>query len=526
MIRYNLKIIKRVSGNPKESTAREMKIVQKKKERSWAHILREENNGLKEKIASLKKEKARLKKDLEKSWELMAHVPGGLLLLQRDTIVYANKAVCGWLGYRLEELVGKGLLEILDQDDMQSVDTLIQGRTGIQPPGAVRFRNREGRSVCCAVHMKNTRYEGRKALMLNLIEIERKIEQEKSILETQKFDALKRAACVFSQEWEMSDTPVNPFLEMLSDYAKESYHPSEISPVNLNETIEASIAEYCSENGINYGQNNNPEDQILFKTFLNASSPIPGCRKDLHNAFAGLIANAAEALEAEREIYLTADENPGLINIYVQENGVGINKHVADNIFDPFFTTKGHGHKGLGLSLAHAAIERHGGKIEAILHEAGGTTFHVKLPLEQNPYKTDDRPPQDKRAVKDSRVLLFGGQNILMNLLFRFLSKKPFHITRVDSYVACFKTLKRRPFHLMLVDQSERPEKTAWLIGKVRHTDPDLPIALFNASNGDDTEPSTAPGADLVIPRPLHLGRFYGSIYRLMTEGRAPRPHN
>ncbi|MBT3254977.1 MAG: PAS domain S-box protein [Deltaproteobacteria bacterium] len=524
MIRYILKIIKRVSKNLKNPTASEIKTVQKKKARSWGHNLREENSGLREKISVLRKETARLKKDLEKAWELMAHVPGGLFLLQQETIVYANKAACGWLGYSLEELSGKSLLDIFDQEDIQSIDAFIQGETGIRTPGALYFKNSEGRSVCCAVHINKTRYEGRNALLLNLIEIERKIEQEKSILEARKFEALKRAAGAFAREWEVSDKPGNPLSEMLNDYARKTYQPSEISPLNLNETIEASIAAYCSANGINYGQDNNPEDQILFKTSLNASSPIHGCRKDLHNAFMSLIANAVEALEAEGEIYLTADEKPGLINVYVQENGIGIHKNVVDNIFDPFFTTKGDGHKGLGLSLARAVIERHGGKIGVTRHEAGGATFHIKLPLDHSPFKTDDRPK--KRSVKDARILLMGGQNILINLLCRFLSSKPLHITRVDSYGECFKALKGRPFHLMLVDQSENPEKTPWLIRKVYHTHPDLPIALFNASNGDDDELPKTPGADLVIPRPLHLGRFYSSIYRLMTEGKASRPHN
>lgn len=524
MIRYIPKIIKRVSKNLKNSTASEMKNVEKKKARSWGHILREENSGLREKVAVLRKETARLKKDLEKAWELMAHVPGGLFLLQQETIVYANKAACGWLGYSLEELAGKSLLDIFDQEDIQSIDAFIQGKTGIQTPGALRFKNSEGRSICCAVHIKKTRYKGRNALLLNLIEIERKIEQEKAILEARKFEALKRVAGAFAREWEISDKPGNPLSEMLNDYARKTYQPSELSPLNLNEMIEASVAEYCSVNGINYGQNHNAEDQILFKTSLNASSPIHGCRKDLHNAFMSLIANAAEALKAEGEIYLTADEKPGLINVYVQEGGIGIHKNVVDNIFDPFFTTKGEGHKGLGLSLARAVIERHGGKIGVTRHEAGGATFHVKLPLENSPFKTDDRPK--KRSIKDARILLMGGQNILINLLCRFLSSKPLHITRVDSYGQCFKALKGGPFHLMLIDQSKSPEKTAWLIGKVRHTHPDLPIALFNVSNGDDDELSKTPEADLVIPRPLHLGRFYSSIYRLMTEGKASRPQN
>ncbi|MBW2708269.1 MAG: PAS domain S-box protein [Deltaproteobacteria bacterium] len=524
MIRYISKIIKYVSRNLKNSTATEMKTVQKKKARSWAHNLREENSGLKEKIVALRKETARLKKDLEKTWELMAHVPGGLVLLQQETIVYANKAACGWLGYSLGELAGKSLLDIFDQEDMQSIHAFIREKTGTQTPDTLRFKNSEGRSIYCAVHIKKTRYEGRNALLLNLIEIERKIEREKAILETRKFEALQRMSGAFAREWEIVDKPGNPLSEMLNNYAKKAYQPSEISPLNLNETIEASVAEYCSANGIRYGQGHNPENQIRFKTSLNASSPIHGCRKDLHNAFMSLIANAVEAIESEGEIYLTVDEKPGLINIYVQENGTGIHKNVADNIFDPFFTTKGDGHKGLGLSLARAVIERHGGKIAVTRHDAGGATFHVKLPLGHNPFKTDDQPK--KRAIKDARILLIGGQNILIDLLRHFLSGKSLHITRVDSHGECFKALKSGPFDLMLINQSKSPEKTAWLIRKIRHTHPDLPIALFDVSNDDDAELPPPPGADLVIPRPLHLERFYSSIYHLMAEGKASRPHH
>ena len=214
-----------------------MKIVQKKKTRSWGHNLREENSGLREKVAVLRKETARLKKDLEKAWELMAHVPGGLFLLQQETIVYANKAACGWLGYSLGELAGKSLLDIFDQEDIQSIDAFIQGKAGTQTPGALRFKNSEGKLIYCAVHIKRTRYEGRNALLLNLIEIERKIEQEKALLNTQKFEALQRMAGTFVQDWETAEKSENPLLKALYDFSKKTYLPSDVSALNLNEII-------------------------------------------------------------------------------------------------------------------------------------------------------------------------------------------------------------------------------------------------------------------------------------------------
>jgi len=516
MIRYILKIIKGVSKNHKNSTAGSMETVPKQKTRSWGHRLREENNGLREKIVTLRKENARLKKDLEKAWELMAHIPGGLFLLQQETIVYANKAACGWLGYSLGELAGKSLLEIIDAEDVQSIQAFIRGKAGTQTPDALRFKNREGRSVYCAIHIKKTRYEGRKAFLLNLIEIERKIEQEKTILEGQKFEALQRVAGAFAGE--STGTTDNSLLQNLAVYARKGYEPSEISPLNLNRMLEKSVSRYCAEKGIRCEQDDDSENKIHFKTALHASSPINGCQKELQNAFMNLIANAAEALETSNEIYLTAQEKPGVINFYLQENGCGIRENDIDKIFDPFFTTKGNPHKGLGLSLARAVFERHGGSIRVIRHEAGGTTLHVTLPLDHDAFKTS--APPKRKSIKDSKILLIGDQNILINLLFRFLSAKQLDVTRVDTYGECFKVLKSELFDLLLVDHHKSMAKTEWLIRKVRQTNPELAIVLFNVSKSDKPDISKTPGIDLLVPKPIHVGGFYSSISRLISEGK------
>ncbi len=496
-----------------------MESIEKKKTRSWGHRLREENNSLREKIVALRKENTRLKKDLEKAWELMAHVPGGLFLLQQDTIVYANRAACGWLGYSLGELAGKSLLEIIDPEDVKLIRAFIRGKAGTQTPDALRFRNREGRSVYCAIHIKKTRYEGRKAFLLNLIEIERKIEQEKVILEAEKVEALQRAAGALARE--ISEAPENSLLKNLTIYSRKSYEPFEISPLNLNKMIETSIARYRSENGIDDEQTDESENQIVFKTALNASSTISGCQKELQNALVNLIANAHEALESSKEIYLTAQEKPGVINLYIQENGCGISENDVNKIFDPFFTTKGNGHKGLGLSIARAVFERHGGKIKVIRHQAGGTTLHATLPLNYDDFKTDE--PPKRKSIRDSKILLIGDQNILINLLVRFLSAKNLNVTRVDTYSECFKALKSETFDLLLVDHHKSMGKTAWLTRKVLKTNPALAIVVFNVTKSDKAHMSKSPDIDLLIPKPLHVGGFYKAISQLISTGKAPQ---
>ena len=66
--------------------------------------------------------------------------------------------------------------------------------------------------------------------------------------------------------------------------------------------------------------------------------------------------------------------------IRIRDNGPGIPDDILGRIFDPFFTTKDVGEgSGLGLSIVHGIVERHGGTITV---DSGddGTTFTVVLP--------------------------------------------------------------------------------------------------------------------------------------------------
>ncbi|MEP6655332.1 MAG: HAMP domain-containing sensor histidine kinase, partial [Myxococcales bacterium] len=59
---------------------------------------------------------------------------------------------------------------------------------------------------------------------------------------------------------------------------------------------------------------------------------------------------------------------------------------------DPFFTTKDVGEgSGLGLSIVHGIIERHGGKIAVDSAVGQGTVFRIRLPRQGSQGRP--RPP-------------------------------------------------------------------------------------------------------------------------------------
>jgi two-component system cell cycle sensor histidine kinase/response regulator CckA len=66
----------------------------------------------------------------------------------------------------------------------------------------------------------------------------------------------------------------------------------------------------------------------------------------------------------------------------VNDDGPGIPDELQPKIFDPFFTTKEVGKgTGLGLTVAYAIVQEHGGRIRLESHPALGASFYVELPV-------------------------------------------------------------------------------------------------------------------------------------------------
>ncbi len=62
----------------------------------------------------------------------------------------------------------------------------------------------------------------------------------------------------------------------------------------------------------------------------------------------------------------------------LSDSGPGVASPLLQRIFEPFFTLKDQ-HHGLGLTICHSILKRHGGAIEAESSAGKGTTFHFLL---------------------------------------------------------------------------------------------------------------------------------------------------
>ena len=135
-----------------------------------------------------------------------------------------------------------------------------------------------------------------------------------------------------------------------------------------------------------------------------------------------IVLNAREAMPAggvvsvrAANVVLGSHEGPSLppgdyVRVSVADRGCGIAKEVLLKIFDPYFSTKQSWNQkgmGLGLTICHSIIQKHGGAIDVESEVGVGTTFHIWLPA--------SRQLIGKEKTSAPKVLPWRGRILLMD---------------------------------------------------------------------------------------------------------------
>lgn len=103
--------------------------------------------------------------------------------------------------------------------------------------------------------------------------------------------------------------------------------------------------------------------------------------REIRKAFLNLIVNAFEAMETGGTLTLrTRRAEQGFIEALVEDSGCGMSEETRARVLDFFFTTKDRG-TGLGIAIARAVVEQHGGRMDIRSQLGRGTQARVLLPL-------------------------------------------------------------------------------------------------------------------------------------------------
>lgn len=207
-----------------------------------------------------------------------------------------------------------------------------------------------------------------------------RVEETRALLEEVDYDFIRSEIPeAISQSLEGLER-ITTIVKAMMDFS----HPgSEIKePVDINQAIRSTVT--VCKNRWKYAAD-------LELDLADDLPDVPCHVAEFNQVILNLVVNAGDAIQS----HLEGQDRKGLIKVStrlagdcvevrVTDNGGGIPEDVQQKVFDPFFTTKEVG-KGTGQGLAisrNVVVEKHGGELLCESEPGVGTTFVVRIPLQ------------------------------------------------------------------------------------------------------------------------------------------------
>jgi signal transduction histidine kinase/ActR/RegA family two-component response regulator len=262
----------------------------------------------------------------------------------------------------------------------------------------------------------------------------------------------------------------------------------------------------------------------------------------LHQVLMNVGTNAVQAMRGapgvltilEEEVMVGAEvqaQHPKLtpgryVRIGIRDTGAGMTAPVRERIFEPFFTTKALGEgTGLGLSVVHGIMEKHGGAVTVYSQPGRGSLFHLYFPAaagDAAAVLADDwsRVPRGNGErvlfVDDDAVIAATAEQILTRLGYRVTV----HTRAADALAEFF--APGAEFAVVVSDLSMPECNGLELAARFRAAKPLVPFVLASGffSAAEETEAEA-----LRITLRLHKPLTYAGLGRAVakTLGRGSR---
>lgn len=110
--------------------------------------------------------------------------------------------------------------------------------------------------------------------------------------------------------------------------------------------------------------------------------------KDLSLHILDLVQNSITARAARIAVNIRADRDKGILEISVEDNGIGMDRELLQRVTDPFATTRTTRRVGLGIPLMKASAERAAGVLMITSEKGKGTRIDAWFKIDNI-----DRPP-------------------------------------------------------------------------------------------------------------------------------------
>lgn len=359
---------------------------------------------------------------------IQAMSDGVMVVSPGGDIVLVNQALCDILGFREEEMLGKGWAELFFEDPqnldfnqiaveaIQTRQPLRNRQVSYHTPGGLRRELlattsliREGEETVGLVSLFKDVTE-----LDHLHRRERRLLAQSLRLYEEKAESLDRVARAVAHEVRNPVTAIGglatrlakmyegeePLVNYLSRILEATGRLEQIvaqvrayayvpkpnrRPVDMGawlREIMQTHQERCRRQGIRQQIEISPDG------CCEAQVDSPLLTTAVHN----VLENALDAMEKGGDLKVSLRHDRDNIIIQIQDTGPGIDQEDLPYLWDPFFTTKAD-RVGMSLAITKRIISEHDGLLDLENPPSGGTKVTITLPIGEPPKEEFHRAP-------------------------------------------------------------------------------------------------------------------------------------
>ena len=478
-------------------------------------------------LRELKERQILLKKSDEKYQMLAENMGEGILIIDPHEyrISYCNQALGSILSSPVSELLGRSILELLDEDSRQTfLDERSKRNQGLSSRYPLTFVKTNGEKVytLTSVHPvfgDSGEITGSFGVISDITEYRRLEEQ---LRQTQRIESLGRLAGGVAHDFNNKLTvilgnvelaqlelpDISNLLERLQDITLAARHARDITAqllafsrqqadfprvLDANHAImEAmkSLARLIPSN-ISIDPKLHKRlwtiridpvqfDQVIINLAVNARDAMPDGGR--------LTIESTNSTLEQRLSSNTGEINPGeYVRLTFSDTGSGMDPAMLQHIFEPFYTTKEVGKgTGLGLATTHGIISQNNGYITVVSKPGQGSVFTIYLPRHEAPL-LQSHPPYERSCSGSGSVLVVEDEESVRMFTVQCLTKIGYIVHEAASprqALAMALDLSRK-IDIVLSDVAMPEMSGPVLMERITAVRPGLPVLYMSGHSQD-----------------------------------------